>query len=277
MEKLFSLVSDPRILYLTNALKDCIKRVDYTIEKRQGLTCILGDIGLGKTSILRLIHWKYVDNADYMTAMIPTPNFTSDFAMLKQICNEFDVPPKRSLYEQQKALEDWLITRYEEGKNVVLFIDEAQKLKAKELELIRVFLNFESYEHKLIQVVLVGQLELRERLLEKNNKALYSRVFAPTLLAPLTLEETTKLIEHRCKIEEIDNPFTSEQIEQIYQKSTGVPREIIKQCLYILSNDQPAALEGVANERPSNSQKDVQSNPRKQKAKARTRTKSASK
>ena len=211
MEKLFSLVSDPRILYLTNALKDCIKRVDYTIEKRQGLTCILGDIGLGKTSILRLIHWKYVDNADYMTAMIPTPNFTSDFAMLKQICNEFDVPPKRSLYEQQKALED------------------------------------------------------------------YSRVFAPTLLAPLTLEETTKLIEHRCKIEEIDNPFTSEQIEQIYQKSTGVPREIIKQCLYILSNDQPAALEGVANERPSNSQKDVQSNPRKQKAKARTRTKSASK
>ncbi len=72
----FSLVSDPRTLYLTNALKDTTKRVDYTIQRRQGLTYILGDVGLGKTSILRMLHWKYEDDKkNYLTTLIPTPHF----------------------------------------------------------------------------------------------------------------------------------------------------------------------------------------------------------
>jgi len=268
--KTFSLVSDPRTLYLTNALKDCIRRVDYTITKRQGATAILGAIGLGKTSVLRLIHWKYVDDPIYIVGMIPIPNFSSDFAMLKQICNEFDVPPKRSLYDQQNALSDWLVERYKENKNVVVFIDEAQKLNQKELELIRVFLNFESYDDKLIQVVLVGQLELEATLTEKKNQALHSRIFAPSILAPLTLEETVAMIEHRCRIEEIENPFTTEQIEYVYQKSSGVPREIIKQCSYLLQNDNPPKLGVKANE-PQEVNRDASSNAIKAKARRKSK------
>lgn len=231
-EQSFSLVSDPRTLYLTNALKDTIEKVDYTLTYRQGLTCILGDVGLGKTSILRLLNWKYEDDKNYITTLIPMPNFQSDFAMLKQICGDFRIGVKRSLYEQQKLLEAWLVEQYEKGKNVVVFVDEAQKLKPRELELIRLFLNFESFDHKLIQVVLVGQLELRDKLLDSKNKALYSRVFAPSILAPLTLEETKKMISFRCKIAEIDNPFTDEAMDTTYQVTKGIPREIVKICVY---------------------------------------------
>lgn len=239
----FSLVSDPRTLYLTNALRDTSKRVDYTIQRRQGLTYILGDVGLGKTSILRMMHWKYEDDKkNYLTTLIPTPNFQSDFAMLKQICGDFGLTPKRSLFEQQKAFELWLLKQYQEGRNVVLFIDEAQKLKYKELELIRVLLNIESYDHKLIQVILVGQLELKNRLAETKNKAIKSRVFAPSILTPLTLEETQKMIDFRCKIVEAENPFTSEAIESIYQITSGIPRNIVKLCFYSIDETQGAKV-----------------------------------
>lgn len=239
MKKVFSLVSDPRTLYLTEALNNAIKRVDYVITKRQGFTVIVGDNGLGKTSVLRMIHWKYVDDPDYIVGMIPTPNFSSDFAMLKQLCNEFGVPAKRSLHEQQNAFTDWLVERYKDGKNVVVFIDEAQKLKNKELELIRVFLNSETYDDKLVQVVLVGQLELRDKLLRKENKALFSRMFYQSMLSPLTLDETVAMIEHRCTIEKIPNPFSEAQIEEIYQESKGVPRDIIKLAVYHMEKDVP--------------------------------------
>lgn len=232
LENSFKLVSDPRALYLTNALKDTTDKVHFTIQKRLGLTCVLGDIGLGKTSVLRLLHWQYEDDKEnYITTIIPTPKFSSDFAMLKQICADFDVQMKRSFYEQQKAFEVWLAKKYQENKNVVVFIDEAQKLKNQELELIRVMLNLETYDHKLIQIILAGQLELREKLLDPKNKALYSRVFTPSVLSALTLEETKKMIAFRCHVFEMENPFNDESVELLYQYTKGIPRDIVKLVL----------------------------------------------
>ncbi|MFY9221728.1 MAG: AAA family ATPase [Blastocatellia bacterium] len=232
-EKSFSLVSDPRTLYLTSFLNDTIDKVDYTIQNRQGLSCIMGDVGLGKTSILRLLNWRYEDDKEnYVTALIPMPNFQSDFAMLKQICIDFRLTIKRSLFEQQKVLESWLIEQYQLGKNVVVFIDESQKLKPKELELVRMFLNFESFDHKLIQVILTGQLELRNKLLQPSNKALYSRIFATSILAPLNLEETCKMISFRCQVSGAENPFSDETMEAIYKLTKGVPRDIVKICIH---------------------------------------------
>lgn len=232
LENSFKLVSDPRALYLTNALKDTTDKVHFTIQKRLGLTCVLGDIGLGKTSVLRLLHWQYEDDKEnYITTIIPTPKFSSDFAMLKQICADFDVPTKRSFYEQQKAFEVWLAKKYQENKNVVVFIDEAQKLTNQELELIRVMLNLETYDHKLIQIILAGQLELRQKLLDPKNKALYSRVFTPSVLSPLTLDETKKMIAFRCHVFEMENPFSDESIELLYQHTKGIPRDIVKLVL----------------------------------------------
>lgn len=297
-EKSFSLVSDPRTLYLTNFLNDTIDKVDYTIQNRQGLSCIMGDVGLGKTSILRLLNWRYEDDKEnYVTALIPMPNFQSDFAMLKQICIDFRLTIKRSLFEQQKVLEGWLIQQYQLGKNVVVFIDEAQKLKPKELELVRMFLNFESFDHKLIQVILAGQLELRTKLLQPNNKALYSRVFATSILAPLNLEETCKMIAFRCQVSGSENPFSSETMECIYKITKGVPRDIVKICIHAYresirqqkaltpeivdlvrkqiqeeNNEEKATRGDLHNVEP-----DVKSNPRKPKTSKQKSAKRASK
>lgn len=226
----FSLSPNPNCLYLTAGLRAVTHKVRFTIDKRQGLTCILGDIGLGKSTILRFLHSEYDAKEEVLCTFIPTPVFSSDFAMLKNICSDFGLAAKRSLYDQQQAFMDFLIEQYKDGKNVVVFIDEAQKLDSKALELIRAMLNLENYRHKLVQVIFAGQLELRDRLLQDKNKALYSRIFAPSLLDPLTLEETIGMIEHRCKFAEIENPFPRLTIERLYEMTGGVPRESLKIC-----------------------------------------------
>jgi general secretion pathway protein A len=150
--------------------------------------------------------------------------------MLKYICSDFEIEPKRSFVAQQDALQDFLLKQYQDDKNVVLFIDEAQLLDNQQLELIRGFLNFETHEHKLIQICLAGQLELRDKLNTEKNKALYSRISTYSMLDPLTPEETKAMIEYRCKYAAITNPFTDEAMETVYIKSKGIPRNILKLC-----------------------------------------------
>lgn len=226
----FSISPNPNSLYVTPSLKGVFHKVRYTLDKRQGLTCILGDIGLGKSTVLRFLHAEYDAREDIKTTLIPTPVFPSDFAMMKSICQDLGIPPKRSLADQQQALQDFLIEEYKAGKNIVVFIDEAQKLDNKMLEMIRAMLNLENYRHKLIQIVLAGQLELKDRLLTKKNEALKSRIFAHSLLSPLNAEEVSAMIDHRCQIAEVKNPFSKEAIETVYDLSGGVPRTALKLC-----------------------------------------------
>jgi general secretion pathway protein A len=150
--------------------------------------------------------------------------------MLKYICGDFGIEPRRSFIAQQDALQEWLLSTYETGKNVVLFIDEAQLLDNQQLELIRGLLNYETHEHKLIQIALAGQLELREKLNTEKNKALYSRISTYSVLDPLTLDETVSMIEHRCKYVGIRNPFSKDAMERVYVNSKGIPRGILKLC-----------------------------------------------
>jgi type II secretory pathway predicted ATPase ExeA len=219
----FLIGPDPSLLYLTPSLKATLQKVRLVLELRQGLTTILGDVGMGKTSVLRYLHGQYVLRDDFVTAYLPTPNFPSDFAFLKSICGDFDLPPKRSMVTQEQALRAFLVNLYSEGKTAILFIDEAHCLSSKHLELIRVLLNFETDKTKLLQIVLVAQLELREKLRDPARKAIRSRIFAPSLLAPLTLNETREMIAHRCEQMQTSNPFPDETVEAIYLKTGGIP------------------------------------------------------
>jgi type II secretory pathway predicted ATPase ExeA len=116
-------------------------------------------------------------------------------------------------------------------------VDEAQRLKGPHLELIRTLLNFETNKYKLIQVVLAAQLELRAKLMDQSKKALRSRIFLPSLLDPLSLPEMREMISFRCEKAGIENPFTNETTEIVYNRTGGVPREVLKVCgfAYILS------------------------------------------
>ncbi len=227
----FLIGPDPGLLYLTASLKATLQKVRLVFDLRQGLTTLLGDVGMGKTTILRYLHGQYVNNEAYLTAYLPSPNFPSDFAFLKSICGEFGLSPKRSMVGQEQELRKFLTELYGQNKTAILFIDEAHCLTGKHLELIRVLLNFETDKTKLLQILLVAQLELRDKLRDKSKQAIRSRIFAPSLLAALTLNETREMIAYRCEQVQVPNPFSNETVEAIYLKTGGVPREILKICL----------------------------------------------
>jgi general secretion pathway protein A len=226
----FSLSPNPANLFITPGLKSALHKIRYTIHKRQGLTCILGDVGMGKSSVVRLLYGEFLARDDYRTAFVPNPSFKSDFAFLQGLCGELGVALRKSYFKQENELKNYLAEQYEAKANVVVFVDEAQKLDQKMLESIRSMLNFETNTAKLIQFVLAGQLELRDRLKEAKNKAIDSRVFAYSLLDPLSFGEMKRMIVHRCEQAEMDVPFPEDVMEAIYDMTKGVPRDVLKLC-----------------------------------------------
>jgi general secretion pathway protein A len=226
----FSLSPDPGYLYLTPNLEATLHKCRYTIDYRQGLSCILGDVGVGKSTILRAVYNEYAEREDVVTVLVPSPNFATDFALVKALCLDMGLSPRRSMLDQEGELRAFLIQLYSEGKNAVVLVDEAQRLTGKMLEVVRVLLNFETDNAKLVQIILAGQLELRDRLRDPSKKAIRSRIFAPSLLAPLTLDETAGMIEFRCSRYGCANPFGPETVKAIYEASGGVPREALKIC-----------------------------------------------
>jgi general secretion pathway protein A len=235
----FSISPNPLSLHLTDSLKAVLHKSRYVIDHRQGLSCILGDVGLGKSTMLRYLWSEYGASDDHRTFLIPTPNFPSPFAMLKEICLGFGLEPKPSRNTQERLLNDFLVDEFGQGKNIILFIDEAQNLDNKQLELIRAILNFETNEEKLVQIVLAGQLELKTKLDNKRNKYLKSRIVMYSTLNALTLAETIEMVSTKCEYAEIANPFSDQAIQRIYKETAGVPRSVLKMCslLYVLMKE----------------------------------------
>ena len=224
----FSISPNPLLLYLTPALEVTLEKVRFVVDSQQGLTAILGDVGLGKSTVIRYLFNEYDSRDDVAATLIPSPNFPSEFAFLKKICADFGLPARRSMTDQENELQRFLVNLYAENKLCVVFIDEAQRLKGRQLELVRTFLNFETDDTKLIQVVLSAQLELRHKLMDASKKALRSRIFAPSMLAPLSLKETQEMVDFRCRQAGVTNGFTEETMEALDTLTGGVPREILK-------------------------------------------------
>jgi general secretion pathway protein A len=224
----FSISPNPNLLYLTPALRVTLEKVRFVLEARQGLTAILGDVGLGKSTVIRYLFNEFEAREDVAATMIASPNFPSEFAFLKKICADFGLPARRSMVDQENTLREYLLGLYAEDKACVVFIDEAQRLPGRQLELVRTLLNFETDDTKLIQVVLSAQLELRQKLMDSSKKALRSRIFAPSMLGALSPSETAEMLAFRCAEARVPNPFTSEAVERIYTLTGGVPREILK-------------------------------------------------
>jgi general secretion pathway protein A len=238
----FSLSPDPRFFFLSTQHKTALAKITYTAETRQGLSVVYGDVGVGKTTIARRIYQIYNDNPGFEAAYLPMPIFPSEFQFLKAICGEFNLPPKRSKYTQIEWLNTHLIDVWKQGKNAVLIIDEAQALVGQQFELIRQLLNFESNSQKLIQVILIGQNELRNKLRLK--KALRSRIATRSAIEPLDLQDTRDMINFRVMVAGRTEPlFTDDAIEEIYDYSHGMPRDVCTLGLNVL----PLALLRNAN------------------------------
>ena len=204
---------------------------------------------MGKSSLMRLLHLEYEGREDEVSvAFLTDPDFHTPNAFVRSICQAFDVPMRRSLQAQKTQFKDFIMEQATAGKNVVLLLDESQGMGSETMEILRSFLNFESNTAKLLQIVMAGQLELRERLKMPRNKALKSRIVMYSLLSPLTLAEAKAMLEHRCKLAEISMPFSDDVIDLIYSSTGGVPRDILRICGYAYEIARVAGEQTVSRE-----------------------------
>jgi general secretion pathway protein A len=227
----FTLSPNPAWLYLTESTLRSIEEIKWMVEEKQGLACIFGEVGMGKSSLLRYMLSEYADESRYKIAFLTRVDFSSPFALTKQICAQFDLPPQRSLAGQNSLLEDFLLEQDAAGMTMIVAMDEGQQLSYELLEVIRNLLNFETTEHKLIQIIVAGQMELRDRIAMKRARAFASRVFSPVMMRPLTETETPLMIRFRCDRVRIPCPFTEDAITTIHSHTNGVPRQILQTCM----------------------------------------------
>lgn len=203
---------------------------------KQGLSCIFGDNGFGKSSLLRYIAASYDHDENFRVAMVAEKTNAPQFTFLKAISKELDIAPQRSAVAQMDALEEFLVEQYKEGKTVLVMVDEAQLLRLESMECVRSLLNYETNTEKLCQIVLAGQLELRDRMMTRRYKAFRTRVVAPVVLELFTPEETEAMIMFRHEYWQVRNRFSHEAILRVQELTQGVPRDIVLICGYAYSS-----------------------------------------
>ncbi|MDD5436225.1 MAG: AAA family ATPase [Candidatus Omnitrophica bacterium] len=224
----FSTSPDPAFFYRSSAHSTAIQRLEIAIRLKRGLSVILGDVGIGKTTMSRALLQNFANDDDYIFHIILDPTYKSEFQFLTSLSKMFGIKPDtRSTLDYKEELEKYLFRKgVDENKTVVLLIDEGQKLSTPFLEILRTLLNYETNEYKLLQLVLVSQMELLPRI--KKVKNFFDRIALKYIINPLDQEETKELIEFRL-VEAGSDPtrkvFTDEAVERIYEYAQGYPRK----------------------------------------------------
>jgi MSHA biogenesis protein MshM len=231
LQQPFSPTSSIRYFYVTKQASAAIAKTTFVLQRRQGLTLIIGKIGFGKTSLLRYMEDALRDDPEYEVAELNNPDYKTDFALLKAISAQFGVGPKRSNLDQRAALETRLADLFESGKNAVLLVDEANLLKGDHFEVLRQLLNFEVEQAKLLQIVLAAQPEIHQKLAVPKRKPLVSRITITSTLDEFTFDDMLAMIEHRLNVAGWTGPrLTDDGAVALYEKTGGVPRNIVKAC-----------------------------------------------
>ena len=238
-EKPFSLTPDPKYLYRSASHGSAFELLQYAIRRREGFVVITGDIGTGKTTLCRAV----LDQLDRrtFTALVLNP-FISEEDLLRVILQDFGVVSREEIkrgrlagvskQELIEALNEFLLSLLPIGAGALLIIDEAQNLPLQTLEQIRILSNLETDKEKLLQVVLVGQPNLRDLLRSPALRQLDQRVSIRFELNPLSLEETAAYIGHRLTIAGGGSvvSFTPRAVSKVYRYSGGTPRLINLLC-----------------------------------------------
>lgn len=229
-EKPFNLTPDPRFLYLSQKHKDAFAHLLYGIRNRNGFVMVSGEIGTGKTTICRSL-LKQID-PDTEVAFIFNP-YLSPEELLRKINQEFGISTSASTVRGLiDELDHYLLQQASAGKNCVLIIDEAQNLAPETLEQIRLLSNLETETQKLVQIVLIGQPELPEKLALWELRQLNQRITARYHLDALDAEETLHYIAFRLRVAggRKKVAFTPRAISWVYKLSGGTPRVINAIC-----------------------------------------------
>jgi len=229
-EKPFALTPDPQFLYLSEGHRTAIESLLYGISQGEGFMVITGDIGTGKTTICRTLLERLDKNVK--TAVIFN-SFLTEEELLESILLDFGFSSRgRSRKERIDALNKLLIRYLSNGKKAVLIVDEAQNLAVPVLEQIRMLSNLETEKEKMLQIILVGQLELNQKLQSHELKQLNQRIVIRHCLLPLTRIETESYIYQRLMVAGAQGGITCSKsaIDEIYNFSKGIPRLINLLC-----------------------------------------------
>ncbi|MBI4373155.1 MAG: AAA family ATPase [Candidatus Omnitrophica bacterium] len=228
----FNITPDPKFIFFSRKHLDAFSCLLYGIESRKGFIQITGEIGAGKTTLCRAVLDKLKGSQTH-SALILNPRL-SEVYLLRTIADDFGIMLKaRNKKECFDGLNRFLLEEFHKGFNTVLIIDEAQDLTPKTLEQIRLLSNLETNCEKLIQIVLIGQPELRETLDEPSLAQLRQRIAIRFHLTALDRSEAEEYILHRLSIAGLPeglNPFLPQAINFIYERSAGIPRVINKLC-----------------------------------------------
>jgi general secretion pathway protein A len=230
----FSSSPDPAFLYLSEEHKAALCRIQIAIALRRGLSVLMGDVGTGKTTLSRKLARDLSEDGDVCFHLILNPYFSSDRQFLRKLAEvlHVEVPMHASSLECMEAVERFLFHQgVERQKTVVLLIDEAQILPDFVLEILRILLNYETNEYKILQLVLVGQLELLPRLSGMPN--LWDRIALKYVLNPLGREEVREMVEFRLRqagYRGRESLFTEEAIDLIWEHTQGYPRRLALIC-----------------------------------------------
>ena len=231
-EKPFAITPDPRYLYLSERHAEALAHLLYGVNESGGFIQLTGEVGTGKTTVVRTLLSRVPHHAD--VAVILNPRMTP-IEFLLTICEELGLDladaDRDSVKQLVDALNRRLLAAHGDGRRVIVIVDEAQNLSADVLEQVRLLTNLETPTQKLLQIILIGQPELRELLDRTDLRQLAQRITGRYHLEPLSREETQGYVRHRLRVagsaEEI---FAPAALAEVHRVSAGIPRVINVTC-----------------------------------------------
>ncbi len=226
-EKPFSISPDPRYLFMSERHTEALAHLMYGVRESGGFIQLTGEVGTGKTTLVRSLLQQIPDTAD--VALILNPQLSKN-EFLTTICEELGVPlpdKANSIKTLINALNVYLLDNHSRGRRTILIVDEAQNLRLDVLEQVRLLTNLETTKQKLLQIILIAQPELRDLLSRNDMRQLAQRVTGRYHLEPLSQNETQVYIDHRLKVAGAVGPiFSKAGKKELYRLSHGVPRRI---------------------------------------------------
>lgn len=230
-ENPFSNTPDPKYLFMSQRHKEALAHLIYGVEGDSGFVLLTGEVGTGKTTLCRYLAESLPDGVELALCINPR---LSEVELLASICDDMGISvsgSRSSITDLTGTINTHLLDVHARGDQAVLIIDEAQVLSFDLLEQIRLLTNLETADSKLLQIILIGQPELKETLDRQDLRQLSQRVTARYHLDPLTRRETRDYISHRLGVAELSPAvFQSSALTEIYEASRGIPRLINSIC-----------------------------------------------
>jgi general secretion pathway protein A len=231
-EKPFAITPDPRYLYLSERHAEALAHLLYGINESGGFIQLTGEVGTGKTTVVRTLLSRVPHHAD--VAVILNPRVTP-VELLLTICEELGIDiaaaDRDSVKQMVDALNRRLLAAHADGRRIIVIVDEAQNLSPEVLEQVRLLTNLETPTQKLLQIILIGQPELRDLLDRTELRQLAQRITGRYHLEPLSREETRGYVAHRLRVagaaEEI---FTARALDEVHRVASGIPRVVNVTC-----------------------------------------------